>query len=172
MAAFSDEEYSKLINKAADRLCTHDNIFSFIREADIFKEKRNFPLSAATTLARALCVMEMEEITLAAKQMMEIMNEFESAAVALRFGSNLPPSLVLQLRDQMEEIKKKAFEWVAELAEVVLGLREVEVTQVLNDVKTWLTEVKESPDKDAIEIDSQRLMEFVKKVPLDRFPQF
>lgn len=144
----------------------YTNTALFIKNADVFCRSHNVPKSVNELLFKAFFVADFNNVLLLVKQLMEIMSEYESAAVALRFGNGLPPKLVLELRQQIDGIKEGAYRWAEESC-TKLGLGGIE--NALNDAKKWFEWLAVQPNKSAIELECQGLVEMMKAIPADNY---
>jgi hypothetical protein len=148
------------------RFAKRRNTLLFIQNANTFMVTHSVPGNVRELFLMAFDNASYEDVVKVTRELMGIMSEYESVAVALRFGNSLPPKLVQELREQLAQISENAYQWANETcAYLELGC----IDKQLEAVKKWLVWKDEQPNKSQIELDCQALVENLKAVPADQF---
>lgn len=146
---------------------SHPNTAAFLRKAASFMTAFKVPDTARNLLFWAFAEAKgFDQVVLLVRQIGEIMRHYESCAVALRFGAGLPPSMIKELREEIDGIKENACRWLRETAD---ELRIGGVEQALEDVKQWFEWMNKQPNKSQIELECQSLVEHMRSIPADNY---
>jgi len=152
--------------RAKEKYDEYKNTSLFIWNAHTFCLNNKVPVSVSGLIFEAFCRADFNTVTLLVRQLTAIMGEYESAAVALRFSNSLPPKLIQELRQQIEHTKEGAYRWARESCEKI-GVEGVD--EALNDAKAWFEWLGKQPNKSAIELECQGLVEQMKAIPADNY---
>lgn len=139
---------------------------AFIANATYFCKTHNVPVSVSDLIFESFFRSDFNYVVRLVKQLTAIISEYESAAVALRFSSSLPPKLIQELRQQIENTKEGAYRWARESCEKI-GVEGVD--EALKDAKAWFEWLAKQPNKTAIELECQGLVEQMKAIPADNY---
>lgn len=158
-----EEDFAPLFEKYE----SHKNTLLFIRKAYTFMITYKVPEDVIDLFTQALIFADgIDHVILVVKQLMEIMREYESCAVALRFSKGLPPDLINQLNDQMNGLKESTYRWAREVC-ADMGIDDID--DELKAVKEWLEWMNKQPNKSQIELECQSLVEHMRSIPADQF---
>jgi hypothetical protein len=145
----------------------HKNTMLFIQKANNFMVTHKVPDNVRALFMLALGHADgIDHVILVVNQLMEIMHEYESAAVAMRFSRGLPPDLINQLQDQMNGLKESTYRWAREVC-ADMGIDDID--EELEAVKKWLGWMNKQPNKSQIELECQALVEHMRAIPADQF---
>lgn len=167
MASDNERVEPWIWTRVMEKYETNKNTLSFVRKVHVFMDTHKVPCKVQQLFVTALLKADgIDHVILVVKQLMEIMHEYESAAVAMRFSRGLPPDLINQLQDQMNGLKESTYKWAREVC-ADMGIDDID--EELEAVKKWLDWMNKQPNKSQIELECQALVEHMRAIPADQF---